>query len=201
MWRSVVPSPRRRMVNRVVCRALRSSSSSLRRSWSSYSSGATTSSTLRPRMRSRFGPKWPASAIRWASAFARISGSRSGGSASSAAVITRACSTLTRPELNASRSRRHRDSSDSASRPAAAIGPRAPRTWWASHDAADLIPASSATSSAPARTRSRRPCNRSASRDSSTNASAFAGVGMVIGSTSATRSSASPISAAHLSTG
>ena len=93
----VVPSPCERVVSDVVFRARRSSSSSLRRSCSSPTSGATTSRIPRPSTRSSFGVNVAACSTSTRSASASVSAGVSVGRSSSARAITSACAVETSP--------------------------------------------------------------------------------------------------------
>ncbi len=164
----VVPSPWERVVRLVVLRARRSSSSSLRRSCSSPTSGATTSRIRRPSTRSSFGVKVAACSTSTRSASASVSAGVSVGRSSSARAITSACAVDTSPAECAPASTVQRWASDRASVRSRRAGPRSTRTVRWHHAATSRSPASSATSSATAISRNRVAATRDSRRASST---------------------------------
>ena len=98
-----LPWPSSHTFNRAAAAASCSSRCSSLASWASAGSGSMTSSSRRPRIRRVLASWWAASPIRWASALATSSGSRSSGSSSRAQVMTSACSTCSRPSASAVR--------------------------------------------------------------------------------------------------
>ncbi len=193
----VVPSPCERVVSDVVFRARRSSSSSLRRSWSSPTSGATTSRIRPPRTRSSCGVNVAACSTSTFSALTRMSAAVSSGRSSNARAITSACAVDTSPVACPSARIVHRCSRERASVMSRRAGPRSARTVRPNHAATSRSPDSSATSSATAISRNRTDVTRDSSRASSTNAAAFSAGARYRSSTWPTLSSAAQIASPH----
>ena len=182
----VVPSPWRRMENRVRRRASASCAASRLPSASSARSGATTVRMCRPIRASCFGAKRAACSMSAASARSSTSVGTPAGSSSRARTTARACTVVTRPSRTAAPRAVHRRSRAVARNRSARASSKRPRVASASQSAALRAPVLSATSLASTRIRIRSSATRDSMRASATSASALSAVGMKAGLVSAT---------------